>query len=244
VQPKSLRTLLAEPINRRQGWLHSISDRIRLARAIASAVLYMHIWGFVHKNIQPENIIIFECATRSQATNGKWPYVIGTPFLVGYDGVRQATAESKRLQTSEWRQRIYLAPGRLNMTDNGKFHMRHDVYSLGVVLLETVFWKNFTDDRSAIGSKLKSGHNPAKILHDESVQVSRILGDKYYTAVNACLNELREEKATHVLDDQDGIVQGRAYMDQVMRHLEDITVERNTRLPRVLGSTASNSRTS
>lgn len=219
VRPKSLRTLLADPINKSQGRMHSISDRISLAKAIASAVLYMHICGFVHKNIQPENIIIFESATR----DSKWPFVIGTPFLVGYDGVRQATADSKRLETTEWQKRIYLAPGRLNMTQNDKFHMRHDVYSLGVVLLEIALWKDFTDDHSPIGSKLKA-RDPVKILHDESQSVSIILGDKYHSAVKACLNELREEKALGVLNDSDGIVQGRAYMDQVMSHLEDITV--------------------
>lgn len=58
--PHSLRALLADPCNERLGKKHSLSDRVNLAQSIAAAVLYVHSSGFVHKNIRPDNIIIFE----------------------------------------------------------------------------------------------------------------------------------------------------------------------------------------
>ncbi|KAL9116983.1 MAG: hypothetical protein Q9187_006486, partial [Circinaria calcarea] len=60
--PQSLRTLLADPRNKDKtiGKQHSITNRVHLAQAIASSVGYVHSFEFVHKNIRPENIIIFE----------------------------------------------------------------------------------------------------------------------------------------------------------------------------------------
>jgi len=56
--PKTLQSLLIHPANA-GGIRHSLSDRVALARGIASAVLYMHTCGFVHKSIRPDNILIF-----------------------------------------------------------------------------------------------------------------------------------------------------------------------------------------
>lgn len=66
------------------GVKHSLSDRVALARRIASAVLYMHTCGFVHKSIRLDNILIFEerVVPGSDPAIHKYPHVIGEPVGV------------------------------------------------------------------------------------------------------------------------------------------------------------------
>jgi hypothetical protein len=57
--PQQLAPGIAEP-SPRPIKRYSLSDRLRLAQDVASAVLYVHSFFFVHMNVQSENIIVFE----------------------------------------------------------------------------------------------------------------------------------------------------------------------------------------
>ena len=246
--PRSLRNLLTDPRNKERGLVHPINDRINLACKIASAVLYVHSCDLVHKNIRPANILIFEPDADPNVEAAKfaqYPYAVGEPYLVGFEGIRKAEAASQRLEVKDWEQNIYLPPERHRLAAGDEFTMRHDIYSLGVVLLEIAMWSAFTD-RKGIGQRLwkKTTTTPAteqgvakdrlSILTPEALQteflriansqVPRLLGNKYRDVVIACLTGLRYEEGEHLLDDADGLVVGRAYITRVMRKLEDISV--------------------
>jgi Protein tyrosine and serine/threonine kinase len=235
--PRSLLNLLTDPRNKERGLVHPINDRINLARKIASAVLYVHSCDFVHKNIRPSNIIIFEPESdqrlsSTEARLAQYPYSIGEPYLVGFEGVRKAEAGSQRLGVAGWERNIYLPPERHRLAKGDDFTMQHDVYSLGVVLLEIAIWSAFTD-RKGIGQRLwepgQGGILAPEALQNEYIriansQIPRLLGKRYRDAVVACLTGLKDEEKGHLLDDKDGFVVGLAYITQVMRKIEDISV--------------------
>lgn len=230
--PRSLQNLLMAPENR-SGLKHSISDRVNLAKKIASAVLYIHSCGFVHKNIRADNIIVFEPVSKSAAasTASTFPESIGEPYLVGYDGVRKADARSSMIGEEDWERKVYLDPQRHRMQDGDEFTMRHDIYSLGVVLLEVACWSSFTN-RTEIGKYIwtQDGNLLApNRLHGKFEELARrrippTLGNKYLDVVISCLTGLKEEEDKRGLEDEDEIVMGTAYITQIMSKLEGISL--------------------
>lgn len=72
-KPRSLRSILISG----DGNL-SLSDRFKVAQQLATSVSYIHTYGFVHKSIRPETVLIFQ----SQKS------VLGASFLVGFEKFR------------------------------------------------------------------------------------------------------------------------------------------------------------
>jgi hypothetical protein len=235
--PRSLQSLLTDERNKTFGLVHSLSDRVRLARGLVSAVFYTHAGGFVHKKINPMNVIVFESAS------GSFPHHIGHPYLAGFDAVRRADAGSFRLSTEDWQQNIYLPPDRHRLEPGDEFKMQHDIYGLGVVLLEIACWGSFTD-RTGLGRYLWEGEkkeekseegeekttekvllDPARLkkqyLKLAKRRIPPTLGDKYRDVVLSCLEGLKDEAG---LEHENGssVNTGLAYIDQVMERLYEI----------------------
>jgi hypothetical protein len=70
---------------------------------------------------------------------------IGTPYLVGFSYARRGTARSTGSSRADWRNEIYRHPERqaaeLGIDPEVYYKPYHDVYSLGVVLLELGLWE-------------------------------------------------------------------------------------------------------
>jgi serine/threonine protein kinase len=175
MNPRSLRNLLADQSNAR-GKKHSLSDCLQLAQSVATAVLYVHSCGFVHKNLRPENIIIFDEDLGNSSST--YPYAIGQPYLAGYDGVRQEDAPTLMLEVTSWQKRLYLPAERLKDKEHrAKFSWRHDVYGLGVVLLEIALWENFTSQSGPFYKALVDAEDPGSVLRQNWLkQVPRVMG--------------------------------------------------------------------
>ncbi|KAA6410790.1 MAG: hypothetical protein FRX48_05100 [Lasallia pustulata] len=118
--PASLRSrLLSQP-------KISLDNRLHLAKSLARSVMFVHTSGFVHKNIWPETVVIFE----------KQGSELGFPFLVGFERFRPAAAGSKLLGDADWARNLYRHPKRQGVLPEDLYIMQHDIYSLGVCLLE------------------------------------------------------------------------------------------------------------
>ena len=86
-QLKSLRQFLLEGDS-----CHSLSERFTLASELAKAVSFVHAFGFVHKGIRPEAILLLEDEKSS----------LGSAFLVGFDRVRTAEGATFRQGVTSW----------------------------------------------------------------------------------------------------------------------------------------------
>ncbi|KAF3910964.1 hypothetical protein AA313_de0200530 [Arthrobotrys entomopaga] len=233
-QPRSLLDMLLDAVNKKQGVFHHLNQRISLAKQLASALLYVHSFGFVHKNIRPDNVLVFEPSQSSDGSDvrlGQFPRYLGKPFLVGFNGIRKVDAESQMLSQSDPKCMIYHHPDRYRLKEGHEFTMKHDIYSLGVVLLEIALWNSFYDrGPGALGSKLWADahhlHPPDKLnsifVRLASTQVPRIVGERYRDAVLACLTGLKDENGDTIMKDEDGIELGLAYLQQVVELLEEI----------------------
>ncbi|KAJ0421811.1 hypothetical protein BJY00DRAFT_105548 [Aspergillus carlsbadensis] len=130
--PRTLRTLLEDTPK------VSLSDRFQLAKQLARSVTFVHAAGFVHKNIRPETVLVF-----NDTDNKLRRESLGSSFLIGFERVRKAEGRTDKFGDLEWEKNLYRHPFRQGLQPEDIFEMRHDIYSLGVCLLEIALWKSF-----------------------------------------------------------------------------------------------------
>ncbi|KAF8992378.1 kinase-like domain-containing protein [Cyathus striatus] len=242
-RPRTLRDILIAPENS-QGIRHSLSTRISLAIRIATAVLYIHTAKLVHKNIRPENIVIFERV--DAGPREVFPFHLGTAYLMGFDFARKEDEASSRTGDDEWNKNLYRHPERYGIHPEANFNMLHDIYNLGVVLLEIALWRSFVvskrdDEHHMIQylpnpqackftdkttGKLKSPKNIQEMLIRRAEEyIPLVLGDKYKDVVVMCLTGLEGGFGdVEMLKDHDGVVVGLVFMRKVLGLLEEISL--------------------
>lgn len=133
---------------------HPLDERVHLMKRLASAVLWVHVAGHVHKSIRADNIVLFGPSQADDGGGGEpdgFPATLGTPFLLGFDLSRASGAASSRERTAELQKAYYLTPD-LRGGPERRYTLRDDVYALGVVFLELALWTSFSslqrDERS------------------------------------------------------------------------------------------------
>ena len=124
---KSLRDVLQNPVG------HPLDQRIAIARQLAKSIVFIHASNFVHKNIRPETILM---ASESSS-------LVGQPYLVGFEEVRGQDADTLYHGDDHWFKNIYRHPSRQGTVLQHRYRMQHDVYSVGVCLLEIGLWHSF-----------------------------------------------------------------------------------------------------
>lgn len=196
--PRSLRDLLLSLDIENES--HPINVRIQLAKRLARTVLSVHSANFVHKNFRPETIIVFD------HRNNKNINEIGVPFLVGFQKVRAAGGYTALMGDNAWEQDIYRHPTRQGHHPEEIYTMQHDIYSLGVCLLEIALWKSFVSwDASGRyplmtpeSEQLLKGNTAAVDTKDKLVKMAREvipkrLGTRYTEVTISCLKCLDHE---------------------------------------------------
>ena len=192
--PKSLREIL---IGGDQSG--SLSNRIKIAKQIATAVSYIHAFGFVHKNLRPETIMVFGNARTE----------IESAFVVGFERFRLAAGKTLRSSDADWHKNLYRHPQRQHVNPEKDYIMQHDIYSLGVCLLEIGLGKTFvgydtqghsvsaSDPSISIFRNGLGGVKDALKVKDALVEIAKTrlpckVGDRYAHVVVNCLTCLDE----------------------------------------------------
>jgi hypothetical protein len=217
-EPKSLRSYLSSSAN------HSLTDRFKLAKQLAKSVSYVHTLGFVHKNVRPETILVFQDNKSA----------LGSSFLVGFEKVRMADGRTQRSGDSAWEKNLYRHPHRQGLNPEETYAMQHDIYSLGVCLLEIGIWESFVSyehDAAApvpaavLGIALGGAEfsKPALIKEYLVALAKRDLpqgmGERYEDIVVNCLTCLDQDNADFgdqsEFEDIDGVLVGVRYIEKV-----------------------------
>lgn len=219
--PQSLRSILkSADVNL------SLSDRFRVALQLATSVSYIHTYGFVHKNIRPETVLIFQ--------NQKSP--LGASFLLGFEKFRFADGRTMLLGDCVWEKNLYRHPRRQGLKPEEDYTMQHDIYSLGVCLLEIGLWESFViyhneESHPTPSPALAILNDPEKdeiknafLVKDTLVSLAKQrlpsrMGDKYTEIVVTCLTCLDESNAAFgddsEFEDADGVLIGVRYIGKV-----------------------------
>ena len=219
-EPRSLRSYLSSNLN------HTLTDRFQLAKQLAKSISYVHTLGFVHKNVRSETVLWFQTKESSSDLF----------FLIGFEKMRMVDGRTLRSGDSTWEKNLYRHPHRQGLVPEDNYTMQHDIYSLGVCLLEVGLWESFLSHQdgatsplptAALGITLNSpefkqpslmkGHLVALAKRDLPKQ----MGERYKTVVVNCLTCLDQENADFgdqsEFEDVDGVLVGVKYIEKVHR---------------------------
>ena len=222
--PRSLRSILLQPDSHA-----SLSRRFHLARQLARSISYMHTYNFVHKSIRPDTVLVLQNAETDLAAS----------FLLGFEKIRLADGRTLQSGDSIWEKNLYRHPQRQGLFPEGVYVIQHDIYSLGVCLLEIGIWKSFvgfgvTEEATPtewLPSDIKWGDYKNAMRAKESLvelaekELPSKMGDKYTDVVVNCLTCLDEDNADfgqnpEDFEDEDGVQIGVRYIEKVKRQFQ------------------------
>lgn len=231
--PKTLReTLLTHQ-------RYPLDQAIGFAKQLASSVMFVHTTNFVHKAIRPDSILLLH-QKPDMMHFAPDEDNLGTPFLVGFDKFRPAGGTTYLHSDSEWEKDLYRHPTRQGTCPEEYYSMQHDIYSLGVCLLEIGLWNSFVIPNHLTSStylpspalgippEIWSDHREkrrAKAIKTHLVDMARktlplLMGSRFARVVVMCLCCLDRDGSNEFGDeqefvDQDGIQVGVRFIEKV-----------------------------
>jgi hypothetical protein len=141
---------------------HPLQERFRLAKQITTGLFFLHVSKFVHKNIHSKSVILFGAEDNLGAG-------LGQAYLLGFDSIRPsatATRPSREIEEKEELAKyLYVHPQKWQSAPLIQTTYMHDVYSLGVLLLEIGLWEPFVGS-TPFGRPLVASH----FYHDTSTE--------------------------------------------------------------------------
>ena len=133
-----------------------LPTRLQLGKALTKAVCRVQSLGYVHKSIRPRSILLVRNDSSADGSQNL--------YLQRWNHARNQDSVSAHLGEHLWQRAIYQNPDRQSEFAMAGFEPYHDIYSLGVCLLEIFLWTPFT-----IGSPL-----PKLFWYDSAGPLSEI----------------------------------------------------------------------
>ncbi|KAH8905837.1 hypothetical protein BR93DRAFT_928411 [Coniochaeta sp. PMI_546] len=230
--PRSLRDLLlSTPAP------HSLSLRFDIARQLARSIGSVHALGFVHKNLRPETVLIFN--------RGDGPTQSLSVFLVGFEHFRREDQATQRRGDDFIERNLYRHPSRQGFRPRDDYIMQHDIYSLGVCLLEIGLWRSFISCEGAqplntefFGLEAYASWDRIRefmmmsakeqLLPLARSRLPQYMGSRYAEIVETCLTCLDADNADFgdaaEFEDEDGVRVGVRYIEKVLLRLNRLYV--------------------
>lgn len=142
--PVSLHDLLADGAKHKRSYsLPSLSQRISIAQRVAITLLELHSSDWLHKDLNSRNVLFFHGS--GTGLDLSKPYVSGFEYARP-DDISALSFSVRRSQTD-----IYRHPTLLGPLSSGqkrpRYQRSHDIYSLGLLLLEVGLWKQVAEFR-------------------------------------------------------------------------------------------------
>lgn len=193
-EPRSLRSILMD------GSRMPLNEKFALAKSLARSVIYVHMSKFVHKNISPETILLL----RDRAGN------LGSSFLTGFQSFRFASGMTILYSDDDWKKNLYRHPRRQGEKPEDKYKMHHDIYSMGVVLLEIGLWSSFVVSQSGVEApnhpdllekfQIKNQNERARGVQETLAEIATSklpyrMGERYKHIVVDCLTCLDDDNS-------------------------------------------------
>ena len=176
----------------------TLEERLSMAHGLATAVYNWHIANWVHQGINSHDIIFFQ-----KKNTSKWDY--SRPFVGGFDYARPLHARSIGRQVQNLRDDVYRHPERLSPRVGRPPHRRsHDVYSLGVVLLELGVWDaacNIANPENQATLTIRDMHR--RLTSAVGNNLAFKVGSRYRDAVDICLRSDKLTPRANVNDPDD-----------------------------------------
>ncbi|KAJ5082439.1 hypothetical protein N7532_011482 [Penicillium argentinense] len=179
----------------------TLNDRFNMAHSLAMTVSNIHASAWVHKNIWSRGILLFLETPSGISASGLYKHRLLTPidgnkvisYLSDWGYARSVQQGTDMRADFEVEPNLYRHPNRQGHP-NQQFTRLHDIYALGVVLLEIGLWVTLSRLMEAKIKEAKSNGRlprPKKVVEDLmalAIQgLPKEMGMGYTKAVLACL---------------------------------------------------------
>ena len=169
-----------------------LEDRFFLAHNLCMTLFEVHSSGWVHKNVRSRSVVLFA----DPDSKG-----LLTPYLVGWGIARpqdpqheRASAATNEDNEQDLEANIYRHPERYGKPST-HYSNKHDLYALGVVLLEIGLWQTMSSKfaRPIAIAKEKESLPPASMKHMHLMELcnkarlKQEMGTRYAKVVERCL---------------------------------------------------------
>ena len=226
VSPVSLFELLSSSPKPR------ITERIRLAHAIANCLLYLHSVNWLHKGLRSHNVVFFPVTS-----TGKGKLSIGVdyskPYLSGFDFARPARSdEVTEIPGDVPEYNMYRHPSTQGQGFGPResFRKSFDIYSLGVVLVEIAHWATIDKVLGIEKTKMRNmtGKVRGMLLEEQRVDdIGANMGEMYENATWRCISGGQELDIDENYDETSDAVAAKlsmAFYEDVVKKLGDVKV--------------------
>ena len=160
---ESLGNILLKP-EYRELLANNLEHRLALAKALSWTLFELHSVNWVHESFHPDNILLFAEETEPDVYDFDWT----APYVVGFDSSRTDSGRSGKFNPkAQWTSRIYTHPDRDETQAYKRFKKTHDIYALGVVLLEIGRLKSFIDEVLEQQKMVKEFHEKQKTKKED-----------------------------------------------------------------------------
>ncbi|KAK5742820.1 hypothetical protein LTR17_003068 [Elasticomyces elasticus] len=113
----------------------TVVERLNLCLQVAQAVRNVHAMDLVHKSLRPRAMLML--------SNVNEPGSAASLFLQDWTYVREVSGATTQLGETVWQKAIYQHPARQGKYAETEYEPKHDIYSLGVCMLEILLWTPF-----------------------------------------------------------------------------------------------------
>ncbi|KAK5625622.1 hypothetical protein RRF57_001338 [Xylaria bambusicola] len=177
----------------------SLNDRFHIAKMVSRYLGTLHSDGWLHKSIRSRAVkFFFRMTDKEVILDMNTPYLTEFGFsrpLDVFSAARYAASTAVNLDRD-----VYRHPRRFGQPSQ-IFNMTHDVYSLGVVLLEIGVWKTarqMYDEAFEHGSNKPTGEDVQKaFIQLAGRELEHHMGSAYKDAVLTCLQGEQLTKHMH-----------------------------------------------
>jgi hypothetical protein len=176
-----------------------LGDRFSVALMLSKAALFLHLAGWLHKGIRSDNVLFF--LQEDGAINPEEPYLVGFEYSrenaantqtemvvadIEFNLYRHPDVQGLPLESSEGES------GKGRQDSRPRFRQTHDLYSLGVVLLEIGLRKPVSSmmweaERNPQYGKHSAGAFRTWMVETKVPRLGPLMGEAYRDAVARCL---------------------------------------------------------
>lgn len=177
--PTSLHFLISQ--NSQRPW--SLARRFKIAQHLAKTIGSFHIDRWVHKNISSKSLVFFE---DRESHDLRFDY----PYLVNFEYSRPESGSTLLLRDNDEGKNVYRHPSIQDIA-RPSFTRLHDIYSLGVVLLEIAIWdtaENIVQSSIREGKRRSPEGTQKLYIKQAADKIPWLMGTAYSKAVLACLD--------------------------------------------------------
>ena len=124
--------------------------RLQFCRSIARALASVHSLGLLHKSVRPRAIL----TPSDPVGRNEDPLV----YLQDWSYIREMSGATTQLGENSWQKALYQHPERQGRYAEVAYQPRHDIYSLGVNMLEILLWTPFV-----VSELQTASHEPTRV---------------------------------------------------------------------------------